>query len=231
MRYFILSLLVCAVIAACGNPLGLPGAFITNRVDTVSLYALSGTPVSLPSGYSITARREVRPDQQLQSGQCAGSECEQRCRPAFEYRDVLVRHSRGLLREAARPDDRHDLHAQRAPDQLRDSHRSQLRLSRAPNRPAEPVSRDRPEVVARLARSGARGARAPRRYVVDTTARRDRSARYEAPHADRAARPAEGGAQRCREGRRAGGEVPRRTAGSDNGGAAQTWRADHRVRV
>jgi len=63
MRYFILSLLVCAVIAACGNPLGLPGAFITNRVDTVSLYALSGTPVSLPSGYSIAARREVRTEQ------------------------------------------------------------------------------------------------------------------------------------------------------------------------
>src|SRR5712664_3602547 len=63
MRYFILSLLVCAVIAACGNPLGLPGAFISNVVDTVSLYALSGTPVSLPSGYSIISRHTVRTDQ------------------------------------------------------------------------------------------------------------------------------------------------------------------------
>ncbi len=63
MRYFVLSLLVCAVIAACGNPLGL-AAYSTNTVDSlVSLYALSGTPVSLPSGFSIAARRVVRTDQ------------------------------------------------------------------------------------------------------------------------------------------------------------------------
>jgi hypothetical protein len=50
--------------AACGNPLGLPAAFITNQVDTlVSLYALSGTPVALPSGYSIISRHTVRTDQ------------------------------------------------------------------------------------------------------------------------------------------------------------------------
>jgi hypothetical protein len=63
MRYFILCFLACAVIAACGNPLGLPPAFISNLVDTVSLYALSGTPVSLPSGYSIAGRQAVRTDQ------------------------------------------------------------------------------------------------------------------------------------------------------------------------
>jgi len=62
MRSFILSLLTCAVIAACGNPLGLH-AFITNVVDTVSLYALSGTPVSLPSAFSIGGRQVVRTDQ------------------------------------------------------------------------------------------------------------------------------------------------------------------------
>src|SRR2546427_4908321 len=63
MRYFVLSLLVCAVIAACGNPLGL-AAYSTNTVDSlVSLYALSGTPVSLPSGFSIAGRRVVRTDQ------------------------------------------------------------------------------------------------------------------------------------------------------------------------
>ena len=63
MRYFILALLAGAAFAACGNPLGLPPAFITNLVDTVRVFALSGTPVSLPSGYSIISRRAVRTDQ------------------------------------------------------------------------------------------------------------------------------------------------------------------------
>ncbi|SRR6266545_77543 len=65
MRYFILLVLACGIAAACGNPLGLPGAFITNTTDTVSLYALSGTPVSQPSGYSIGFRRAVRTEQAL----------------------------------------------------------------------------------------------------------------------------------------------------------------------
>jgi len=63
MRYFMMALLACVAIAACGNPLGLPAAFISNVVDTVSLYALSGTPVSLPSGCSLIARHTVRTDQ------------------------------------------------------------------------------------------------------------------------------------------------------------------------
>jgi hypothetical protein len=62
MRYFILAFLACAAIAACGNPLGL-SAFITNAPDTVSIYALSGTAVSLPSAYSILGRRVIRTDQ------------------------------------------------------------------------------------------------------------------------------------------------------------------------
>jgi hypothetical protein len=69
MRYLTLSLACAAAgaaaIVACGNPLGLPGAFITNRTDTVSLYALSGTPVFQPSGYSITTRRAVRTEQSI----------------------------------------------------------------------------------------------------------------------------------------------------------------------
>jgi hypothetical protein len=65
MRYLILAFLACAAIASCGNPLGLPPAFISNAVDTVSLYALSGTPVSLPSGYSIIGRHAIRTDQGL----------------------------------------------------------------------------------------------------------------------------------------------------------------------
>src|SRR6267142_1472623 len=66
MRYFILGFLACAAFAACGNPLGLPAAYTTNTVDSlVSLYALSGTPVSLPSGYSVinALQHVVRTDQ------------------------------------------------------------------------------------------------------------------------------------------------------------------------
>jgi hypothetical protein len=63
MRYFILGLLACAAIAACGNPNALPPAYITNAVDTVSLYALSGTPIALPSAYSIISNHVVRTDQ------------------------------------------------------------------------------------------------------------------------------------------------------------------------
>ncbi|HLZ44543.1 MAG TPA: hypothetical protein VKQ05_02600 [Gemmatimonadales bacterium] len=69
MRYLILLLIgaiACAAVAVgCGNPLGLPGAYITNRTDTISLYALSGTPVYLPSGYSIATRSAVRTEQSI----------------------------------------------------------------------------------------------------------------------------------------------------------------------
>src|SRR5258706_7907619 len=61
MRYLTLLLLACSLAAACGNPNGLT-AYISNTPDTVSLYALSGTPVALPSGYSIPARSAVRTD-------------------------------------------------------------------------------------------------------------------------------------------------------------------------
>lgn len=70
MRYITLVLVgalgAAAVAGAgCGNPNGLPGAYITNRTDTVSLYALSGTPVYQPSGYSIAARSPVRTEQSV----------------------------------------------------------------------------------------------------------------------------------------------------------------------
>lgn len=69
MRYVTLVLVGVAVCAAaaigCGNPLGLPGAYITNRTDTISLYALSGTPVYRASGYSISARAAVRTEQSI----------------------------------------------------------------------------------------------------------------------------------------------------------------------
>jgi len=50
----ILSLILGPVLAvACGDPFALPRATLTNIVDTVSLYALSGTPPRTPSGYYL----------------------------------------------------------------------------------------------------------------------------------------------------------------------------------
>ena len=45
--------------AACGDPFGLPRASAANVVDTVWLYALSGTPVATPSGYRMQFRQSV----------------------------------------------------------------------------------------------------------------------------------------------------------------------------
>ena len=63
--------LVVALAGACGDPFGLPRAVIPNRVDTVALYALSGTPVTTPSGYrffnssnsAVSLPQPVRTDQ------------------------------------------------------------------------------------------------------------------------------------------------------------------------
>lgn len=62
MRYFLLALVGCAILAACGNPFGLPAAFLSNAVDTVTLYALSGTSVSQPSAYLIYGGSRIRTD-------------------------------------------------------------------------------------------------------------------------------------------------------------------------
>ncbi len=48
-----LLLLCLALAAACGDPFALPRPSILNVVDTVSLYALSGTPPRTPSGYFL----------------------------------------------------------------------------------------------------------------------------------------------------------------------------------
>jgi len=63
MRTFSLLFVALALAAACGDPLGLPPPAIVNRTDTVSLYALSGTPVTAPSAYVIGFRQVVRTDQ------------------------------------------------------------------------------------------------------------------------------------------------------------------------
>lgn len=49
-------------VLACDDPFGLPLARIPNTVDTVSLYALRGTPLTLPSGYYVEFRLPVRTD-------------------------------------------------------------------------------------------------------------------------------------------------------------------------
>lgn len=57
MRTF--SVLVVALAAACGDPIGLPPPSIPNRTDTVTLYARTGAPVDHASGYVIGARYAV----------------------------------------------------------------------------------------------------------------------------------------------------------------------------
>jgi hypothetical protein len=64
MRYLTryLPLFALVLLTACGEGLGLQAAF-PNKVDTLSLYALTGTPVSTPSGYVMSIGQVVRTDQ------------------------------------------------------------------------------------------------------------------------------------------------------------------------
>lgn len=54
---------VVAALAACGDDFTLPPARAANAVDTVLVYALTGTAVGTPSGYQLEFRRVVRTDQ------------------------------------------------------------------------------------------------------------------------------------------------------------------------
>ena len=58
-----LAVLGLALLAACSDSLGLPPATIANKVDTVTLYALSGTPFTTPSAYALNGAVAVRTDQ------------------------------------------------------------------------------------------------------------------------------------------------------------------------
>lgn len=60
-RTTLLPLAVLAV-AACGE-IALPPPAFDNRVDTLTLYALDGTPVYSPSAYDLAFRQVVRTDQ------------------------------------------------------------------------------------------------------------------------------------------------------------------------
>jgi hypothetical protein len=55
------ALTVLAV--GCSNTTGLPAPFSPNVVDTVSLWALRGTDISLPSAFSLSGNTTVRTDQ------------------------------------------------------------------------------------------------------------------------------------------------------------------------
>jgi hypothetical protein len=57
---FAISLAICY--GACGNPNGLPPAYSENTDTTVSLFALDGTPLSVPSGFRVQDRAAVRTD-------------------------------------------------------------------------------------------------------------------------------------------------------------------------
>lgn len=49
-------------LAGCGNADSLPDATVPNVVDTVTLYALEGTPITTPSAYVVEGSRAVRVD-------------------------------------------------------------------------------------------------------------------------------------------------------------------------
>ncbi len=51
------------LVVACNDTSNLPAAFFTNVVDTVSLFALRGTALTLPSAYTIEGAQPVRTDQ------------------------------------------------------------------------------------------------------------------------------------------------------------------------
>lgn len=62
MRSGVPALLAAAAVAACSDANSLPKPTYTNAVDTVVIYAISGTEVFQPSGYAMTQRSAVRLD-------------------------------------------------------------------------------------------------------------------------------------------------------------------------
>lgn len=62
MRILTFCLAGVALISACGDPNALPDPQIENVVDTISISALTGTPIQLPSAFSVAGPRGVRTD-------------------------------------------------------------------------------------------------------------------------------------------------------------------------
>ncbi len=57
------TLAAAALLAGCGNPNDLADATIPNVESTITLSALTGTPIAAPSAYSVAEARAVRIDQ------------------------------------------------------------------------------------------------------------------------------------------------------------------------
>jgi hypothetical protein len=51
------------LVVACSDTTNLPAPVFTNAVDTVSLFALRGTAITLPSAYTLEGAQPVRTDQ------------------------------------------------------------------------------------------------------------------------------------------------------------------------
>lgn len=62
MRLEVSTLLAAVALAACSDANTIPDATFSNTVDTVVVYAISGTEVFRPSGYAMTLRSPVRLD-------------------------------------------------------------------------------------------------------------------------------------------------------------------------
>lgn len=68
MRQSLAGWVTLACLAAgCSDPFALPAPTITSVVDTVTVFAVSGTPVWRPSGYSLSTRGAIRIDQSSQT--------------------------------------------------------------------------------------------------------------------------------------------------------------------
>lgn len=52
--------------SACGDDFVLPPAQFANRVDTITLFAIDGTPLSKPSAYNLLFGQLVRTDRSLE---------------------------------------------------------------------------------------------------------------------------------------------------------------------
>ena len=62
MRILTFCLAGVVLLSACGDPNALPDPQIENAVDTISISALTGTAIQLPSAFSVAGPRGVRTD-------------------------------------------------------------------------------------------------------------------------------------------------------------------------
>ncbi len=61
-KFAIAAATVTLAVMACDNSLALPAPLDGNFTDTLTLHALQGTPITSPSGYSVSFRVPVRTD-------------------------------------------------------------------------------------------------------------------------------------------------------------------------